>query len=91
MYAWLSRADTMAQVLGKQVFAFGKHPWVLIIARCHVAAPKAEFISKIGETLKEIERDCSNTGWNSLVQKRLRGYSGHGGSPRRSLCQLIAT
>ena len=54
MYAALPKADTVAQVLGKQVLRSGTS----VGANYREASrgrSKAEFISKIGDSLKEIE------------------------------------
>jgi four helix bundle protein len=54
MYAALPKSDTVAQVLGKQVLRSGTS----VGANYREASrgrSKAEFISKIGDSLKEIE------------------------------------
>src|ERR671936_453943 len=54
MYSTLSKSDTVAQVLGKQVLRSGTS----VGANYREASrgrSKAEFISKIGDCLKEIE------------------------------------
>src|SRR5947209_4663304 len=54
MYTTLSKSDTVAQVLGKQVLRSGTSVGANY-REAHRARSKAEFISKIGDCLKEIE------------------------------------
>lgn len=54
MYSKLTKSDTLAQVLGKQVLRSGTS----VGANYRDASParsKAEFIAKVGDCLKEIE------------------------------------
>src|SRR3989442_8147277 len=63
MYSKLPENDTVAQVLGKQVLRSGTS----VGANYREASrgrSKAEFISKIGDCLKEIEEP--STAWNCL-------------------------
>lgn len=54
MYTTLSKPDTVAQVLGKQVLRSGTSVGANY-REANRARSKAEFISKIGDCLKEIE------------------------------------
>lgn len=65
MYSALSKGDTVAMVLGKQVLRSGTS----VGANYHEAArarSKAEFISKIGDSLKEVEE---TEYWLDLLQQ----------------------
>ncbi len=65
MYSALSKGDTVAMVLGKQVLRSGTS----VGANYHEAARarlKAEFISKIGDSLKEVEE---TEYWLDLLQQ----------------------
>jgi four helix bundle protein len=54
LYSKLPRTDTVAQVLGKQVLRSGTSVGANYREACR-GRSKAEFISKIGDSLKEIE------------------------------------
>ena len=54
MYATLPKSDTVAQVLGKQVFRSATSVGANYREACR-GRSKAEFISKVGDSLKEIE------------------------------------
>ena len=54
MYATLPKSDTVAQVLGKQVLRSATSVGANYREACR-GRSKAEFISKVGDSLKEIE------------------------------------
>ena len=54
LYTQMPKSDTVAQVLGKQVLRSGTSVGANYREACR-ARSKAEFISKVGDCLKEIE------------------------------------
>ncbi len=86
MYSKLARIDTVAQVLGKQVLRSGTSVGANF---CEAARgrSKAEFISKIGDCLKEIEE---TEYWLELLVDSNRVSASHMADLLDETRQLIA-
>jgi four helix bundle protein len=69
MYSKLSKSDTVAQVLGKQVLRSGTSVGANY-REASRARSKSEFISKVGDALKEIDENRILAG--AACRKRLR-------------------
>jgi len=74
MYSELARNDTVAQILGKQVLRSGTSVGANY-REASARRSKAEFVSKIGDCLKEVEKPStgSNFSWTAL---RCRNQAG---------------